>query len=165
VRNAAQCRSCHHANNAAGAKCETCHARDALPKSIAARLTMRFASRAPTERSLAFAHGQHAKLQCATCHGSDVTRKVEKDCVSCHADHHTAERACTSCHTDSRALHQRSVHVTGCAGSGCHTSNVGAATTPVRNVCIACHPAQANHKPGQECATCHLTDWSHSAGE
>ena len=116
------------------------------------------------ERTLPFAHSTHGRLDCASCHTSDVSRRVEKTCNSCHEQHHTAERQCASCHPDARTTHTRAVHLTGCGGSGCHTAPAGVAATPVRNVCIACHSAQQNHKPGQDCSTCHLGNWSHASG-
>jgi hypothetical protein len=88
---------------------------------------------------------------------------VEKTCASCHADHHAATRSCTSCHPSARATHTRELHVAGCAGSGCHVRETTAAVTPARAVCLSCHQEQVAHKPGRECAPCHLSAWRPSA--
>jgi nitrate/TMAO reductase-like tetraheme cytochrome c subunit len=154
------CASCHHADNATGRACERCHvsAQLSVPRSIVATMQLSV-STAPRNRSLVFAHTRHAKLACANCHAQDLTRTVQTTCSSCHADHHEATRTCASCHPSPLATHSRALHVTGCGGAGCHARESTPATTPVRSVCVACHAQQASHKPGRDCATCHLTRW------
>ncbi|MBV6520445.1 MAG: hypothetical protein MNPFHGCM_00559 [Gemmatimonadaceae bacterium] len=159
VRTREQCRSCHHANDARGLKCESCHSAQSIP-ARSQTVPMRIDDRPATERTLSFAHRDHTELVCASCHTADASRKVETNCLSCHEDHHAAGRTCTDCHADARAKHTREVHLTGCAGSGCHTAAPAAAISPTRNVCIACHTAQHDHKPGQDCAACHLANWA-----
>jgi nitrate/TMAO reductase-like tetraheme cytochrome c subunit len=159
-----QCQSCHHANDARGAKCVTCHSSQAKAASHAVTVPMHVASLPAKDRTLTFQHNEHGRLECATCHTTDLNRRVEKDCTSCHEDHHAAERRCASCHADARPTHTREVHLTGCAGAGCHLATLGAVTQPVRSVCLACHAAQASHKPGQDCAPCHLASWPHGNG-
>jgi len=159
-----QCQACHHANDERGAKCVTCHATQSARPSHPTLVPMHVDSRPVAQRTLTFAHNDHARLECASCHTSDVSRRVEKTCLSCHEQHHTADRQCASCHTDARASHTREVHLTGCGGSGCHQSPAGSSALPVRNVCLACHAAQQSHKPGQDCTTCHLGNWTQASG-
>src|SRR6185503_12622417 len=100
---------------------------------------------------------RHAGVQCATCHGQSRERTVQRDCASCHTDHHTAERTCVSCHPPSLDSHKRELHATGCGSSGCHEQERGPAVSPVRATCLLCHVAQADHKANRECAPCHLS--------
>ena len=48
----------------------------------------------------------------------------------------------------------------GCDGSGCHEDASVAALPAARNVCLACHTKQVDHKPGRDCAPCHLVAWN-----
>ncbi|HSA54277.1 MAG TPA: NapC/NirT family cytochrome c [Gemmatimonadaceae bacterium] len=164
-RAARQCSSCHHGNTALGRACERCHQSGELatPYRMATPMALTVWP-APRTRQLDFAHAQHAPLACAECHAATITRGVERTCASCHAQHHEAARSCASCHPPSRQTHTRAVHETGCGGAGCHTSETTAAITPVRAVCVACHDGQAAHKPGGDCATCHLSAWRPGAG-
>lgn len=155
------CQACHHSNKPAYENCERCHARPELTAVTTQTVAVHVAGRAEAKsRTLAFAHSRHPGLACATCHGTDVTRRVERECTSCHADHHQTARDCLACHPPARETHTRAVHLTGCAGSGCHTAVPATATVPARNICLACHREQADHKPGRDCATCHLSNWS-----
>lgn len=155
-----QCRACHHANDARGATCETCHRAPPVP--VRTTVAMRFADKAPVDRQLPFAHERHTPLKCPACHSTDIDRTVVKGCTDCHASHHTLRRDCSTCHRDARASHTTAVHLTGCGGSGCHASTSAAVLKPARPVCLTCHTAQAAHKPGRECSSCHLTSWPSS---
>jgi hypothetical protein len=155
-----QCTACHHGNTAIGNKCESCH------QSAEISGTHRIATNvalsvwpAPRSRTLDFAHERHADVACSSCHSSDLSRAVEKTCASCHSDHHVATRSCNNCHPSARDTHTRALHVTGCGGSGCHVREATAAVTPARAVCVSCHVEQIEHKPGRECAPCHLSTW------
>jgi hypothetical protein len=160
---ARRCSACHHGNTALGRACERCHqaAELAAAYPIAATVTLSVWP-APRPRTLAFAHERHTGIACAQCHAASVARRVERTCESCHADHHTAARDCASCHPAARETHTRALHVSGCGGSGCHVQERTPAVTPVRSVCLACHAEQAAHKPGRECAPCHLSTWRSS---
>lgn len=157
---ARQCSACHHANTSVGNACESCHQRSELvgTHSVATVMPLTVWPAART-RTLSFAHEQHPRVACADCHGGNLRRTVEKTCASCHVDHHAATRSCVSCHPSARETHTRALHVTGCGGSGCHMGEATAAVTPARAVCVACHVAQIEHKPGRECAPCHLSAW------
>jgi hypothetical protein len=157
---ARQCTACHHANTALGRECERCHEPSALraPHSISVAVSLSVTP-APKARALSFEHSRHARVACAECHAANLVRSVERTCASCHADHHDAVRDCTSCHGSARSTHTRALHASGCGGAGCHAREASAATSDARNVCLACHIEQADHKPGRECAPCHLTTW------
>jgi hypothetical protein len=161
---ARQCTACHHGNTAVGRNCASCHTTSELAAPLA--LTVRVAltaGRRSIDRTLPFAHARHTKLACDQCHAQNLARTVQQTCTSCHADHHDATRDCASCHPPSRSTHTRALHLTGCAGSGCHDQEKTPATTPVRAVCLACHAEQKDHKSGRECATCHLSTWQANA--
>lgn len=157
---ARQCTACHHGNTAVGRACERCHtpAEIAPSQPVAVQVALSVWN-APRTRTLAFAHERHARVACADCHGATLARAVERTCASCHADHHSAAQTCTSCHPPARTTHTADLHVTGCATSGCHVRESTPAITPVRNVCLACHQELADHKPGGDCAACHLSAW------
>jgi hypothetical protein len=162
---ARQCAACHHGNTAVGRACDRCHqpAELAAPRivSVPVKLTV---WPAPKPRQLSFEHQRHTRVACAECHDATALRSVVKTCASCHTDHHAASRTCASCHPPALALHSRTVHVTGCGDAGCHASEATPATTPVRSVCVACHVQQVDHKPGRDCAACHLSRWRTAAG-
>jgi hypothetical protein len=157
---ARQCTACHHGNTALGRACERCHAPVELApaKQLTVQVNLTVA-RAPVTRTVAFEHGRHARLTCEQCHAPDLKRAVQKTCESCHTDHHEATRNCVSCHTSVRDSHNRALHGSGCGGAGCHFQEKTPAVTPARAVCLACHTAQADHKPDRECAGCHLSAW------
>ena len=159
-RTARRCMDCHHANNRVGLDCARCHQATELAQPHAVTTTLQPAALgAPLQRSLTFAHETHARVTCASCHGQDLSRSVEKTCASCHTDHHEAARDCASCHPPSKGTHTRAVHLTGCGGSGCHYREATPATSTAPNVCLACHTELREHKPGRDCATCHVTRW------
>jgi hypothetical protein len=157
---ARRCTACHHGETALGRSCDRCHQPGELagPHAVTVSVSMTVWP-APRPRTLSFEHGRHARIACADCHDDSLARTVEKTCASCHVDHHAASRTCTGCHQSALTGHTRAVHLTGCAGSGCHAAERTAATNPVRSVCVACHVSQADHKPGRDCASCHLSRW------
>lgn len=160
-----ECMGCHHGDTDIGRDCARCHASSemAVPRPVATPMALTVWA-APKTRTLAFRHERHGALECSTCHAATPAHAVEKTCASCHADHHAAGRDCASCHESPRATHTRQLHATGCATAGCHVRENTAAVTPVRSTCLACHAEQASHKPGRECATCHLSNWTSSSG-
>lgn len=153
------CQACHHAANRPwGTDCARCHSADNIPAQIAVPVTFRMSVLpAPVDRTLSFAHAQHASLACAACHTQPVTL-APRSCDDCHADHHRGTVACADCHHPALDTHTRLAHL-GCSGSGCHTDAAVLALEPSRNVCLACHQQQVHHEPGKECASCHAVDW------
>ena len=157
---ARRCTSCHHAESAVGRDCARCHQPTELQAVQQITTAVQFTvPSAVTSKALPFAHGRHESLRCAECHSANLARSVERTCASCHIDHHTEARECSACHQPARQTHTRAVHETGCGGSGCHYREATPATSTARTVCVACHVEQATHKPGRDCATCHLTRW------
>lgn len=156
------CLACHHGAEQK-AECTACHARDRLPArslSTPVRMSVRATQ---SERSLSFRHQDHARTSCRTCHTASLTLAAERDCASCHKEHHTATVTCASCHPASvetmRAAHPRDATHAGCGGSGCHVDATVTSLAPTRTLCLSCHVAQATHKPGGDCVTCHLVPW------
>jgi hypothetical protein len=161
---ARDCQGCHHGNTATARNCVRCHAAGEIGAVRQVATTFALAVwPQPRSRSLAFAHERHARIECGACHADTRQREVPRDCASCHGDHHTPERDCASCHPPSRDTHTRALHLAGCAAAGCHERESGAAVSPVRATCLACHAEQRDHKPNRECAPCHLSAWPAAA--
>jgi hypothetical protein len=158
---ARDCQGCHHANTATARDCSRCHtpAELGVARPIATPMALTVWPQ-PRTRELSFSHTRHTRLECASCHASGRLMAVARTCASCHEDHHTADNDCSSCHAPARVTHTRAVHATGCATSGCHVQERGAAVSPVRATCLACHAEQREHKPNRECAPCHLSAWT-----
>lgn len=153
-RSARECASCHHAREERS--CRSCHESD----DIGARPVLATVHTAGGERvrvrSLTFAHALHVSVDCRSCHDDPVTRSFTGDCATCHEQHHRPDSQCTTCHESTTTpVHTSAVH-SGCAGGGCHGDATVLALAPTRNVCITCHEAQVSHKPGRECASCHV---------
>lgn len=124
----------------------------------------------PPENPLASwddAPGQHD--QCLLCHPGDhpdVPDPPHSVCGTCHADqtgpgHGDGTGVCLNCHTYPHLpevpvmadLHD--VHIgEGLNCSDCHSGMHGG-LYPDRDTCLACHPEQENHNPGQLCQDCH----------
>jgi len=164
MRTTNDCAACHHSAERS-VTCEGCHNSPAEQRKVYLRpVPMRTASGLPAKtRQLPFAHRAHRDLECKTCHTNGVMLGVSRDCMSCHTEHHTVERTCTACHADAKLSHQRAAH-DGCAGSGCHSNATVVALPATRQVCLACHHEQVNHKPKRECAECHVVKWGALAG-
>jgi nitrate/TMAO reductase-like tetraheme cytochrome c subunit len=161
---ARDCQGCHHGTRPFATECARCHTRNEI--GAARRVAVPFALsvwQQPRSRPGSFAHERHSAIACADCHDETRNRAVERTCASCHADHHTPARDCAACHPPARAQHSVAVHATGCTTSGCHDRERGAAVTPSRATCLACHGEQRDHKLGRECATCHLSAWTGSS--
>jgi hypothetical protein len=159
------CLGCHH-NPEQKVPCAVCH--QTLPtRDQALSLTMTVWN-APRSRTLTFAHDRHTKVECKTCHTTPSTLVAETQCVSCHGEHHAATATCASCHpatpVAAQTQHPRQTTHAGCGGAGCHRDAAILALPPSRGVCLACHREQTNHKPGGDCATCHLINWQASGG-
>ena len=164
LRSVRDCEQCHHGPTAAklgggSAACLHCHQSQTLP-ARSQTVTVR-TSTSPTTltRTLPFAHATHTNVACAECHTTPVTLAAAVPCAGCHENHHTAARDCATCHSAYDAHRGQQVH-TGCAGSGCHSDRAVLALAATRNVCLSCHAAQADHKPGRDCGTCHRVQWS-----
>ncbi|HKI94532.1 MAG TPA: hypothetical protein VJ992_04515 [Gemmatimonadales bacterium] len=152
----AQCRSCHHGADQTRT-CAHCHPLDTRSNVIEVTTTFDpTVAKAPTKRTLGFNHVWHDSLACANCHTHTLDEAVTRECRSCHARHHTPTATCARCHDAEATLakHTLVVH-TGCGQAGCHADGVASHFPPTRAVCLSCHAAQVNHRPGGDCATCH----------
>lgn len=153
-----RCASCHHANGRAD--CLRCH-EGAPSASRRVAVPVASADRASTGmRLLPFDHPRHDDFTCMRCHTEGPLLPAAASCAGCHDRHHTATSSCAACHDASAgaaAVHASDrVHL-GCGGAGCHTDPAVLALGGTRNLCLACHAAQAEHEPGGDCQTCHLT--------
>jgi nitrate/TMAO reductase-like tetraheme cytochrome c subunit len=162
------CRSCHHAEPAT-ARCNSCHSTAevrGLSASVQRTLDIRLGSLNRPRRTLPFAHQVHDDLQCQECHtGGLALSAANVSCSGCHDDHHQPNRECMACHAEpAGSAHDVEVHV-GCAGSGCHQ----AIPAPVRDVprtrdfCLVCHQDLTDHRPRENCESCHTLPRPRSA--
>jgi nitrate/TMAO reductase-like tetraheme cytochrome c subunit len=159
VTTVTDCQSCHHAGEAVEPDgCARCHEESGStgdPYEVRQSLSLSTGS-APT-REMAFAHGSHEGLDCATCHTEGVEKSAAAtDCASCHEDHHGVETDCRSCHvTEAADPHViETAHVT-CSGAGCHQDLPFEGVPRTRDVCLVCHQDQGDHEVEQTCSDCH----------
>lgn len=167
VRSARDCAGCHH-DAQRGIACTTCHDRGGLRSPAPVTAAMVLAGRGPATRRLSFQHGPHvggeAPVPCGDCHRAPVTLARERECNTCHAQHHRTASNCITCHeTAAPGVHTREVHLS-CAGSGCHAASAVPSPAESRTVCLACHRTQVDHEPGGSCARCHRIPRSGPAG-
>ena len=161
VTRLADCRSCHH-NQPVASTCVGCHDTGELAlraDGVERRLDIRVGGLDRPLRRLPFAHQDHERFQCQTCHtGGLALSAAATDCSACHELHHQPASTCVACHAaPAPGAHDRNAHL-GCAGSGCHEA-APASLVPVprtRSVCLACHQDRQDHEPGSTCSTCHL---------
>jgi hypothetical protein len=93
-----------------------------------------------------------------------VTLARNRECGSCHTQHHAGRAECTSCHAVPGATaHDASVHL-GCASGACHSASRAPRPTLSRTLCLFCHAAQRDHEPGGSCALCHRIPGAAAAG-
>ena len=133
--------------------CEACHESQPAVQSVQELFLEVWT--APRERSLAFDHGLHADLTCASCHQALPLLSPAESCASCHTEHHTVEVRCVECHVAPvEGAHDVQAHLT-CSGSGCHRTPEVEAMASARPVCISCHVELEEHEPGGDCIECH----------
>ena len=158
------CRDCHHTGRRS-ASCQSCH----RPGELQARRfetprTLRFSvSDDSTTRTLPFRHEPHVELECSRCHtGRPALSAADAPCSECHAEHHEPEAACTECHRPApEGAHPREdAHLT-CTGSGCHEPAPFQEVPRTRSACLSCHREMSDHKPGRDCAECHVLPSPH----
>ncbi|NJD18368.1 MAG: hypothetical protein FIA95_03675 [Gemmatimonadetes bacterium] len=155
------CRSCHHRppNSLDCTRCHTPESVSAVTLQVTRSLNIRIGSLDRPLRNIAFEHSKHVALGCGECHpqGSDLRAAVGADCSGCHLTHHGPTSDCSRCHQPPAAgAHDLDTHM-GCTGPGCHSpAPEGIANAPrTRQLCLACHTEQKQHRPGKVCADCH----------
>ena len=156
------CRSCHHTAPVV-ANCAACHeSREIAGRSYRVSQTFELSvGGSARRRNLTFDHGRHDDITCARCHrgGLDLSASAVS-CDGCHEEHHAATSSCVGCHADPPdGAHDIEVHLTGCAGSGCHSTASLAAPlrsmTRTAEICMSCHQEQVDHFSGRACTDCH----------
>lgn len=166
------CRSCHHSEPTAR-PCTRCHDRSELERSGEHPVTRDLALSVGTarDRELPFDHGIHGSVDCADCHAGGTSRSAATiQCSECHDEHHGTEVRCASCHREApEGTHPLAAHAT-CTGSGCHDAQSLPVTASTmarapRSICLACHQDQEDHRPGEQCARCHLTPSDAGSGD
>ncbi|MBS2026081.1 MAG: cytochrome C [Deltaproteobacteria bacterium] len=102
-------------------------------------------------------HGAHQKLQCASCHGGDLARKLPVSCAGCHADTHTGEfgTRCASCHEETswRPLFDVDAH---------RRTNFPLTGRHALMPCQECHLDRRDRsftRAALDCAGCHRADY------
>jgi hypothetical protein len=168
LRSVRDCQRCHHestvrALGGGSGACLHCHRANTLPARPQTVPVRTSTSPTTLSRELPFSHETHAAATCAECHTTPVTLAAATTCGSCHTTHHAPERECRACHAAYDPHRGQQVHV-GCGGSSCHTDRAVLALGAKRNVCVACHVDQVNHKPGRDCGTCHRVHWTPTTG-
>ncbi|MDX1646201.1 MAG: hypothetical protein R3304_03560 [Longimicrobiales bacterium] len=166
VRDAADCRGCHHVQERSGLECAACHTSADLrnvvpPMQRAVRLSVR---QGPVQRTVRFDHADHTERACADCHAEGPSFAVpDLDCGSCHEEHHDPTVSeCISCHVDvSSDDHPLDVHST-CSGSGCHADPPFDGPPRTRTGCLWCHQDMTDHEPDGRCVDCHFVTTLHA---
>jgi hypothetical protein len=151
-----RCATCHH-DPRLPYTCGDCHGpRDLPPPGPVPQTLALSVWEHPRLRELPFAHETHTGVACEECHRTPVLLQFDRECASCHEDHHQPAAECTQCHLPAEPeAHGLEVHLT-CAASGCHSSDTAVRPTHSRTVCLACHTDQVDHEPDGVCATCHM---------
>jgi hypothetical protein len=150
-----ECLDCHHSGDA-GEGCASCHEGGPAIASRPVTLTVR-AVGAAHPRQVGFEHARHETFDCERCHTSPREVREVVACASCHQDHHRPEARCLTCHATPREdAHDLYTHLQSCQESGCHGDTGYTATARPRSVCLVCHTDLKEHRPGEDCAGCHL---------
>ena len=119
----------------------------------------------PLREDMAFSHettrfdleGQHALVDCRSCHSSMVFSEASSECISCHVDVHqqTVGQDCARCHTANNWLVDNVTEI--------HFDNgfplVGAHAAVS---CFDCHKSETGlrfDRLGNDCVNCHLQDF------
>ena len=158
------CYSCHRAdephNGRFGTDCVACHSTDAWTPA-------RF------DHSLAAfkLEGEHAEVECESCHQNGVYQGTPTDCYSCHKqdDEHDGKYGtdCAACHrpTDWEDVtfdHNKSnFPLTGRhAGLICEQCHSAGTFAGLSTACVSCHSDPAFHAGmfSSNCAECHTTE-------
>ncbi|MEZ5059156.1 MAG: hypothetical protein R2879_19135, partial [Saprospiraceae bacterium] len=102
--------------------------------------------------------GQHAVVDCKSCHTTLVFEQVESECISCHTDMHqqTVGTDCARCHSSQNWLVDDITDI--------HIQN-GFQLLGVHNTidCKECHTSASDllfERIGNDCINCHMDDFT-----
>jgi hypothetical protein len=153
------CNLCHH-QAPATSDCRTCHSSERLSQVVPVTVRVAVEDQQPRDRGVGFAHEIHADASCVSCHTTPVSLAPLESvarCISCHEDHHAADRTCSSCHESAAQPDPHAppanAHV---RCDACHRAETVTRLLPDRSLCLTCHAAQIEHFVGRECTTCHM---------
>lgn len=151
----ASCSDCHHVASSE-LSCGHCHDRSSVT-ALAERMTLTLDLQpveAPAEREVVFQHSDHLSLECVECHTSRTRLIRIPDCTSCHSEHHTRVNDCTACHGEvTKEAHSVESHF---ACAECHDRGTLEELAIGRAFCLSCHTELREHRPGRDCAPCHM---------
>jgi hypothetical protein len=153
------CQICHH-QRPSKADCSQCHQSEEIAPAVPVAVTVQVPQQPARDRSVGFAHDEHAEVSCIRCHVAPVTLEPEvavATCAACHDDHHTVGRDCAACHRNEAVIEAHAPPIDAHrACDQCHTSATVAMLEPTRSFCLACHSAESDHYEQKECSVCHL---------
>jgi hypothetical protein len=155
------CQICHH-QGPSRSDCATCHAEDELSPARSVSVQVAVPQHQPHSRDVSFEHSKHTKVQCVQCHTTPVSLDPEpevKACLTCHEDHHTAQRDCATCHRTAEIKPAHAAPITAHQScDACHRSTTVQALMPDRGFCLTCHNADDDHHAPRQCTECHFQD-------
>ncbi len=155
------CQICHH-QRPARSDCATCHSDAELSPPRSVRVAVSVADHPSRSRAVEFEHPEHSRIKCIQCHTTPVSLAAEPkvgSCLSCHQDHHTADRDCAACHQNPAIspAHARPVKAHS-ACDQCHAPETVSTLVPTRSFCLTCHATSVDHYPAKQCTECHFLE-------
>jgi len=155
------CQICHH-QRPARSDCANCHsdAQLSLPRPVSVAVSV--PDHPSRSRAVEFEHPEHSRVKCVQCHTAPVSLATDpkvEGCVSCHQDHHQADRDCASCHQNPAISSAHASPVAAHSGCNqCHASETISALVPTRSFCLTCHARSVDHYPAKQCTACHFLE-------
>jgi hypothetical protein len=155
------CQICHH-QAPARSECATCHQSAELAPAQPVEVRVSVKGHPSRAQPASFDHAKHESRACIECHTTPVSLEAEEkvsQCVSCHTDHHAADKPCASCHTGD-SPERRRAHASPVEGhlacASCHAPTVVDRLVPDRPMCLTCHAPQREHYADRQCTVCHF---------
>jgi hypothetical protein len=155
------CAGCHH-EEVTFSECARCHNPGEFePGAVVVEQSFQLTVADQKTANLTFEHRPHLPLGCAECHGTGGGVRVDRECSTCHENHHRPEANCRACHVLPQGdAHRPAVHTTTCTTTGCHgvAAVVYRGELDNRYLCLVCHEDRRRHEPFGVCTNCHMVD-------